>query len=239
MKQENQGGQRREERLSVCFFLAAALVLGVSIFGLIKLARGETRTAAVTTAETAAAAENNTVYENLTDQGDLDLAESDLDVQQALLTVNPYSRPGTALTEVKYVVIHYTANPGATGWENRDYFNNLAQTHERYASSHFIIGLDGTIIQCIPMNEISYASNERNVDSLSIECCHPTKSGKFTEKTYAALVRLTAWIVKEYNLDRDHVIRHYDVTGKNCPKYYVKHKDAWNQFKDDVFAATD
>ena len=32
----------------------------------------------------------------------------------------------------------------------------------------------------------------------------------------------------------DDVIRHYDVTGKNCPKYYVEHEDAWKQFKVDV-----
>ena len=74
--------------------------------------------------------------------------------------MNPYSRSGIALKKVKGVVIHYVANPGSTAKENRDYFNNLQNTHTTKASSHYIVGLDGEIIQCIPQNEISYASNE-------------------------------------------------------------------------------
>lgn len=35
----------------------------------------------------------------------------------------------------------------------------------------------------------------------------------------------------KFDLDTEDVIRHYDVTGKNCPKYYVEHQDAWEQFK--------
>ena len=32
----------------------------------------------------------------------------------------------------------------------------------------------------------------------------------------------------------DDVIRHYDVTGKDCPKYFVEHEEAWNAFKANV-----
>ena len=39
-----------------------------------------------------------------------------------LLTVNEYSRPGIALDHVNGIVIHYTANPGSTAMQNRDYF---------------------------------------------------------------------------------------------------------------------
>ena len=75
-------------------------------------------------------------------------------------------------------------NPGSTAKENRDYFNNLQNTHLTKASSHYIVGLDGEVIQCIPQSEISYASNNRNKDTISIECCHPKKNGKFNDKTY-------------------------------------------------------
>ena len=51
-----------------------------------------------------------------------------IDVQ--LLTPNEYSRPQLPLNEVDYIAIHYTANPGATAQNNRDYFENLATTHE-------------------------------------------------------------------------------------------------------------
>ena len=78
-----------------------------------------------------------------------------------------------------------------------------------------MIGLEGEIIQCIPTWEMAYASNDRNADTISIECCHPDENGKFTDAT-------------------DQVIRHYDVTGKICPKYFVEDEDAWVEFRRNV-----
>lgn len=156
----------------------------------------------------------------------------DFDVQ--LLTPNPYSRPQTKLKKVKGIVIHYTANPGTTAQQNRNYFEGLKDSRITSASSHFIIGIEGEIIQCIPSSEIAYASNERNEDTLSIECCHPDETGEFTKETYESLVHLTAWLCGKFNLTADDIIRHYDVTGKKCPLYYVEHEDAWKQFLKDV-----
>lgn len=158
----------------------------------------------------------------------------DLDVQ--LLTVNEYSRPQIKLEKVKGIVIHYTANPGSTAQENRNYFDNLKDSHEAKASSHFVIGLDGEIIQCIPSSELSYASNDRNSDTLAIECCHPDESGEFTGATYQSMVELTGWLCKKFDLKSSDIIRHYDITGKDCPKYFVENEDAWEQFKKDVSA---
>ncbi|MBQ1802558.1 peptidoglycan recognition protein family protein [Lachnobacterium bovis] len=156
------------------------------------------------------------------------------DLQVMLLEPNPYSRPQIPLVKVNGIVIHYTANPGATAKQNRDYFNGLKDSKKTKASSHFIVGLDGEIVQCIPCKEISYASNSRNKDTISIECCIEDNTGKFNKKTYDSVVELTAWLVGRYNLSCDDIIRHYDVTGKLCPKYYVQHPSAWKQFKKDV-----
>ena len=166
---------------------------------------------------------------------DVDASEPDIDVQ--LLDVNPYSRPGIQSDGITGIVIHYTANPGSTAQENRDYFNGLQNSHETSASSNFIVGLDGEIIQCVPTWEMAYASNERNHDTVSIEVCHPDESGKFTEDTYRSLVQLTSWLCVKFNLSADDVIRHYDVTGKNCPKYFVEHEEAWESFKENVSLA--
>ena len=151
-----------------------------------------------------------------------------------LLTVNEYSRPGFAMNKINGIVIHYTANPGTTAKQNRDYFEGLKDSHQTKASSHFVIGIEGEIIQCIPSREISYASNERNSDTLSIECCHPDETGKFTDKTYNSLVAMCAWLCGEFDIKIDNIIRHYDVTGKNCPKYYVENEREWEKFKQDV-----
>lgn len=164
-----------------------------------------------------------------------------LNIEEMLLTPNEYSRPQTALNKVNGVVIHYTANPGTDALANRNYFEGLkdGKTYSNgnyiYTSSNFIIGLNGDIIQCIPLNEVAYASNGRNEDTISIEVCHPDETGKFTDKSYKSLVKLTAWICSEYNLKKDEIIRHYDVTGKICPKYFVENEEEWEHFKDDVF----
>ncbi|HIY63162.1 MAG TPA: N-acetylmuramoyl-L-alanine amidase [Candidatus Mediterraneibacter stercoripullorum] len=163
---------------------------------------------------------------------DVDASQPDIDVQ--LLDVNPYSRPGTESDGINGIVIHYTANPGSTAQENRDYFNGLQYSHETEASSNFIIGIDGEIIQCVPTWEVAYASNDRNSDTVSIECCHPDESGRFTEQTYRSLVQLTAWLCVKFDLGPEDVIRHYDVTGKICPKYFVENEDAWETFRTDV-----
>ena len=151
-----------------------------------------------------------------------------------LLTVNEYSRPGEELPEVKSIFVHYTANAGTSAEQNRSYFESLAESHERSASAHFIIGYDGEIIQCIPLEEIAYAVKGRNYDSISIECCYLDENGKFEEETYEALIELTAWLLHKYELRPENVLRHYDEGGKNCPKYYVEHEDAWYKFLMDL-----
>ena len=151
-----------------------------------------------------------------------------------LLTPNSWSRPQTRLKKVEGIVIHYTANPGSTAMDNRNYFENLSETQETQASSHFIVGIEGEVVQCIPTSEWSYASNQRNFNTISIECCHPDESGEFTDETYQSVVRLAGFLCKRFKLTSDDVIRHYDVTEKLCPLYYVEHEDAWIQMKADI-----
>lgn len=162
----------------------------------------------------------------------IDSVRPDIDVE--LLTPNEYSRPGIATGKITGIVVHYTANPGAGARNNRDYFEGLKDSHVTKASSNFVVGLEGEIIQCVPTWEVAYASNSRNTDTVSIECCHPDETGKFNDATYHSMVELCAWLCLKFDLNEEDVIRHYDVTGKNCPKYFVEHEDAWVQFKSDV-----
>ena len=160
-------------------------------------------------------------------------------VEQDYLTVNEWSRPGTELEQIDGVVIHYVGNPGTTAHANRNYFESLSSGQEgTYASSHFIVGLEGEVIQCVPLTEVAYASNTRNGDTVSIEVCHPDETGAFSPVTYDRVVELTAWLCVRFKLDPEtDVIRHYDVTGKECPRYYVEHPEAWDAFRADVSAA--
>lgn len=153
-------------------------------------------------------------------------------IKVSLLTPNEYSRPGKRLDKVNGIVVHYVANPNTTAEQNRSYFEGLKDSKATYASSHYIVGLDGEIIQCVPIDEIAYASNDRNADTISIECCHPDETGKFNKETYDSLVLLTAALCRTYGLNpEENIIRHYDVTGKLCPLYFVEHEDEWHEFR--------
>ena len=121
-------------------------------------------------------------------------------------------------------------NPNTTAQNNRDYY----EKSDTEVSSHFVVGLKGEVIQCVPLWEKSAASNERNGDTISIEVCHPDDSGKFNDETYNSVIELTSWLCRQFGLDEDDVIRHYDITEKICPKYYVENPKEWENFKKDV-----
>lgn len=158
-----------------------------------------------------------------------------MNIEEKLLTINPYSRPGEKLQKVKQIVVHWVGNANSTAIANRNYFESLKDKHI-YASSQYIIGLNGEIIRCIPENEIAYHAGNRTVNrnSIGIETCHPDWDGKFNENTYNSLVELCADICKRYNLSINNIIRHYDVTGKECPRYYVRNENEWIKFRNDV-----
>lgn len=167
-------------------------------------------------------------------------------IQQMFLTPNKYSRPQTKLakTGIK-LAVHYVGNPNTTALANHNYFENLKDqipdsTNKwclkadgsylmynnqkvalRWVSSHFVVGLSGEIIQNLPLDEMSYCTNQANGYTISIECCHSDTTGKFTEATEQSLVELCAYLCKLYGLDpTKDIIRHYDVTGKQCPFYW-------------------
>ena len=157
-------------------------------------------------------------------------------ITDKLLIISPYCRTGEKQNKIQYIVIHWVGNAGSSAIGNRNYFNSLATTHKTIASSHYIIGLEGEIIRCIPDNEVAFhaGSYSMNRKSIGIENCHPDWGGAFNNMTYNSLVELCAKLCKQYGLSVNNIIRHYDVTGKCCPKYYVEHNDAWQQFKQDV-----
>lgn len=166
-------------------------------------------------------------------------------ITKELLTPNKYSRPQIHLKSVKKIAVHYIGSAGSTAKNNRDYFEGLKdqipdktgkyclnkdgtymlykgqRIDLRWVSSHFIIGLSGEVVQCLPLDEWSYCTNQANGYSISIECCHPDATGKFTAATEKSLAELCAYLCEQFKLDpMKDIIRHYDVTGKQCPLYW-------------------
>lgn len=161
-----------------------------------------------------------------------------MQIQNAYLTHN---RPRTIRKQTTAIAVHWVANPGSSAMANRNYFNSTS----RSVSSNYIVGLQGEVICCIPDEEMSWCTNAANSYTVSIETCHPDWTGAFGSKTYASLVELTAQLCRKYGLHPQHggVIRHYDVTGKVCPKWFVPASKGgsdtadgahWQQFLRDV-----
>lgn len=162
-------------------------------------------------------------------------------IQEMFLTPNKYSRPQIPLKEVKKIAVHYVGSPNSSALANRNYFENCKEGG-RYVSSHYIVGLKGEVIQCIPLDEWSYCTNQANGYTISIETCHPKSDGVFNDNTYVSLCELCAMLLKKYNLTVNDLIRHYDVTQKQCPLHWTPTKyqseavatARWNRFKQDV-----
>ena len=174
-------------------------------------------------------------------------------IEERLLTLNPYSRSGKPLQAVKGVVIHWVANPGSSALANRNYFEGLKDQPPgtrpdklRYASAHYIVGLQGEIIRCVPDNEVCYhvgadrytfdaarrLSSYPNNCTIGIELCHPGPNGQFTAATLESCWELAASLLAKYGLGKDDLWRHYDVTWKTCPLYFVTHPDEWEAFQE-------
>jgi N-acetylmuramoyl-L-alanine amidase len=182
-----------------------------------------------------------------------------MNIQGDLLTVNPFSRPGRKLDGVKALVVHWTANAGSTAKQNRNYFESLKgqslnDALVRYASAHFIVGLSGEVIQCIPAEEMAYHAGAKtytrealgrlghypNNCTIGIELCHPSPDGHFNTETLQAAAELCFLLCVQFGLDsaRD-IWTHHGVTGKNCPKWFVDHPERFAAFKQDVAGLMD
>ena len=143
---------------------------------------------------------------------------------------NERARPGTKRNNITTIVVHWVGNPNTSAINNRNYFNNKT-ANVNDVSAHYIVGLDGEIIRCIPDNEVAHHAKQANPYSIGIEVCHPDWNGRFNYKSYLSLLKLVSWLCDKYDISADNVIRHHDVTGKDCPKYFVTYESEWRLFK--------
>ncbi|MBP0727100.1 N-acetylmuramoyl-L-alanine amidase [Bacillus sp. RG28] len=169
------------------------------------------------------------------------------------IQVNQYTRPGIKLKGVKKIVMHYTADPGATAQNEHDYFNGPAIQEKRFASAHIFIDKNKAIC-IIPLDEVAYHANDvqahnsdgspyrgvaalkpnANFLSIGIEMCIE-KDGSFHPDTVSRAVDEVAALCKQFNLDPlNDIVRHYDVTKKVCAAAWVKSPALFDAFKKNV-----
>lgn len=182
-----------------------------------------------------------------------------LPITQKLL--DNYNRPRKNLKKLKAIIIHWTANTnrGANAKANRNYFNTKPYIKDRignkiYASAHYVVD-DENIIQCLPDNEVGFHVGARwskfkpaalklmgnpaagtdspNNYTIGIEMC-VNSDGDFS-KTRQHTIDLVRYLLTKHQLGIDAVLRHYDITGKDCPKMLLN-EDIWAAFKHEITA---
>ena len=154
-----------------------------------------------------------------------------------------------AVSNIKYIVIHYTANDGDTDENNGVYFKN----NDVDASAHYFVD-DDSITQSVPDNYVAWHCGSktgykhkycRYSNSIGIEICDDVKNGVIypSAKTIQNVLDLTKSLMKKYNVPKENIIRHYDVTGKHCPAYWVDNNkwknEFWNKLTDELTSAND
>ena len=161
---------------------------------------------------------------------------------EKFMKINKYGRPGTKRRKTTKIAFHFTGQHDVSAKNTVSYFSNVVANGYRvngryiYASSHLVIGLQGELYHIVPFNEIAYTTNSANAYSIGVECATTGADDHYTDEEYKTMVKTGAWLAQTYRLDtRNDFIRHYDVTGKICPRYFVNNVKAWKQFKLDCY----
>lgn len=171
-------------------------------------------------------------------------------------TANTTYSPGR---KISYIAIHYTAGRSSkTGnaRANASWFGNPAAK----ASADFVVD-DTQIVQVNGdiKNRYCWAVGgkeggkyggglygiAKNANTISIQICSNNPAGitypndpryTFTDAAVNNAVQLTQYLMKQYNIDASHVVRHYDISSKLCPGVIGWNLDSgndskWKEFK--------
>lgn len=166
--------------------------------------------------------------------------------------MTPYNHnPGT-VDRIRYIVIHYVGALGGARANCQWYAGG-----NRGASAHYFVDFDGAVWQSVEDQNVAWHCGAktyrhpecRNANSIGIEMCVRNKGSQadtsrswyFEDATVQSAINLTRELMDKYHIPDDHVIRHYDVTGKICPNPYVYNTTAhtWDQFKSAIAETTE
>lgn len=135
-----------------------------------------------------------------------------------------------------WIVVHYVGAV-STAENNVDYFFDK----DRKSSAHYFVD-EKEIWQCVDDSNIAwhvggaknYYNNCRNQNSIGVEmCCKKNEEGELyiDEQTVTNTIELVRYLMELYGIDLEHVVRHYDVTGKKCPAPFVDNEELWTDFQ--------
>ena len=155
---------------------------------------------------------------------------------------NPENYKKGRTGSIRYIVMHYTANNGDTAKGNCQYFAGASVQ----SSAHYFVD-EAEIWQSVRDTDTAWHCGRkdgkykhpecRNANSIGVELCSDKVNGKYviTAETVNRAVELVKALTAKYGIDRAHIIRHYDVTGKLCPEPWVRDEGQYISFLNRVF----
>lgn len=142
---------------------------------------------------------------------------------------------------VDWIVIHYTSNRGDTAKNNADYFAREKVS----ASAHYFVD-ETEVWESVPLSHNAWhcgggrqgdtggalLGKVKNSNSIGVEICMLDKSGGVRAGSIRKAAELVRWLMGKYDISIDHVVRHWDVTGKECPAPMIGESALWREFLD-------
>lgn len=155
-----------------------------------------------------------------------------------------YTPASRSADDISYLVIHYTGNKGDTAANNAAYF----ASKNRDVSAHYFVD-EMNVYQSVADKDIAWHCGStgkyvhptcRNANSIGVEICMLNKSGGLRQGSIDNAIRLVRTLMERYHItEMGQVLRHYDVTHKQCPAPMVSNPPLWRQFQDQLFGGTD
>lgn len=141
----------------------------------------------------------------------------------------------------KWIVVHNVGT--APTYEGAAYANTqYFASGYRGASAHYFVDEGPTIWQCVDESDTAWSVGDGasrngccNSNSINVEVCG---DWSFDGNRAENLRWLVSALMEKYGIDADHVIRHYDVTGKSCPACYVD-SSRWADLKEYITEGED
>ncbi|MBP3311270.1 MAG: N-acetylmuramoyl-L-alanine amidase [Butyricicoccus sp.] len=140
-----------------------------------------------------------------------------------------------SLVDIRYLVIHFTANNGDTAKNNADYFAREVIG----ASAHYFVD-ENEVWRSVPDDRVAWHCGTtgtyfhpycRNKNSIGIELCSRKDANGvyyFAGETVERAAQLARQLREQYRITT--ILRHYDVTHKLCPEPCVRNVSAWQAF---------
>lgn len=184
-----------------------------------------------------------------------------LNYEQKHIHKNEFSRPGFELLRLQAIVVHYPANPGADALDHHEYFDDTIIEIGRYAGAHIFTDRFRAL-ELIPLNEGSFGANDGGNASLKIPALrasdsrYPTRTGDGNANLLTIHIEMcqeadgsihpdtierTRLVIKmlqerfpQLQDTKNRVVRHFDVTGKLCPRPFVEDDKRWQAFLESI-----